>query len=452
MPSKNINISGLELLKILPDLLLNAPDTLTKISAGQKNILKIGFNKDYFLFLTQPDQYKYVLKTNSSNYPRGKSAADLKPILGNGIFISGEEDWKRQRHYLAPAFHTKFFEDFYPIVNDEVERFIFHINRVAEKGLSVNFSFELKKLAARISFRTMFINDKELLKDDLLHALDMIYENASFYKHSMRQAFRLLFKREDAFGYGRKVKPAFELIDRAARDIFERCHHGEAVPMEFVRVLVEEVNAGRIDRQEAVDEIKNIIFAGYDTVGETLTWLWFVISSESKYSQMVRDEVYAVCKGLPPALSQLSDLSMLLMFIKETMRLYPVVWAFHRIAKEDDEIEGYKVKRNEWIMMSPYVMHRNPDFWPDPDRFNPFRFEGDNNTVPVRYDYLPFGQGPHVCLGNRLGMFELQVILGTIIQNYNFVFEKKHPGITADILIRQKKKLYMDILKVAHYA
>lgn len=431
----------------LPGLLKNAPDTLTSISSGEKDILRVGFNKDYFLFLTRPEHYKYVLKTNSPNFPRGKSAGDLKPILGNGIFISGEDDWKRQRHYLAPAFHTKFFEEFYPIVLEETGLFIGMLENAASKGIRPNFSFELKKLAARISFRTMFVNEKDLLKDELLHALDMIYENASFYKHSMRLAFRLLFKREDAFGYGSKVKPAFELIDKTAWAIFEDSLAGRKQPMEFVRVLIEEVNGGRIEKQEAVDEIKNIIFAGYDTVGETLTWLWFKLSKEKKYRQILRDEVYSKCGGDAPKYEQLQEMNMLLMFIKETMRLYPVVWAFHRIARENDEIEGYPVKKNEWIMMSPYVLHRNRDLWNEPLAFNPHRFEGDNNTVPVRYDYLPFGQGPHVCLGNRLGMFELQVIIGTIVQKYDFVYEKEHPGVFADILIRQKNKLFMDVVK-----
>ena len=445
---KTTRIDGLQLISNLPGLLSNAPDTLTNIAAKNKGVLRVGFSKDYFLFLTHPDQYKYVLKTNSANYPRGKSAADLKPILGNGIFISEDDDWKRQRHYLAPAFHTKFFEDFYPIVLDEVERFSVLLAASAAAGNRLNYSFELKKLAARISFRTMFVNDVNLLNDDLLHALDEIYENASFYKHSMRQAFKLLFRREDAFGYGSGVKPAFEMIDKTAWRIFERCESGESTPMEFIRVLLEETTAGRIPRQEAVDEIKNIIFAGYDTVGETLTWLWYCLSKEEKYTNRMREDIAAKCSGSAPTYDILPELSTLLMFIKETMRLYPVVWAFHRIAREDDEIEGYAVKKKEWIMMSPYVLHRNPELWPEPYKFNPLRFEGDNNPVPARYDYLPFGQGPHVCLGNRLGMFELQVIAGTLIQKYDFKYEREHPGIFADILIRQKNKLFMDVKKV----
>ncbi|MBI2418052.1 MAG: cytochrome P450 [Ignavibacteriales bacterium] len=440
-------IKGLQLLSLLPRMLYNLPDTLAELAQSGEGIMKIGFDKSNFIFISEPEYIKHILKTNVQNYSRGKSAMELKPILGNGIFISGENDWKRQRQAVSTAFHAKYFDDFYPIIIDELEIFGAVLETAVKTGGHVNFTYQLKKLAARISYRTMFINNPAIDVEVILPALDKVYDYVSFYRHSVREATKLVFGKETKLGTPRDIWAAFDLLHRFSVQIFETAEQGKAEPMVFLQTLLDASRQGGCSKEEAIDQVKNIVFAGYDTVGETFGWLWYCLAKYPEHVQKVREEVFSMCNGSAPLHDQLGNLPELLMFIKEVMRIYPVVWTFHRLTGEDDVIDGYQLHKGDWIMISPYVIHRNPAYWPNPLVFDPNRFAGDMNPVPVRFDYLPFGQGPHTCLGNRLGMFEMQLVVAALIQKYDFISTDAFPGIKSDILLRQRKPLMMKVVK-----
>lgn len=442
------HIKGVRLAALLPKMLGNLPDTLSTLAQQYQGIVKMGYDTTSFIFIDEPEYIKHILKTNVQNYSRGKSAIDLKPMLGNGIFISNEEDWKRQRQAVSPAFHSKFFSDFNPIIADEVLGFTIMLRSAAKAGQAVNISYQVKRLAARISYRTMFIDNKNIDIDTVLPTLDRVYEFASFYHHTIREAISLVFGKHSRFTKNKKTEAAFTYLHNFSEQILVDGEVGNHQVQVFLQTLIDEMRAGSVSREEVVDQIKNIVFAGYDTVGESLSWIWYCLAAYKPEVSRARDEINRVCNGRMAGMEDFQNLPYLLMFVKEAMRIFPVVWAFHRMAVEDDIIDGYEIKKKDWVIVSPYVIHRNAKYWSVPMKFDPMRFEGEANMVPVRYDYLPFGQGPHTCLGNRLAMFEIQLILSLIIPAFEFDYTGTMPAMKSDILLRQKNPMYMNVKEI----
>jgi len=161
-----------------------------------------------------------------------------------------------------------------------------------------------------------------------------------------------------------------------------------------------------VRRRRLRDELLTILLAGHETTASTLSWAWYLIDQHPEVGERMREEAAEVLGDRLPVLDDLHRLPYTTMVIQETMHLYPPVWALTRRAVAADEVGGYRVPAGADVMICPYTLHRHPGFWPDPQRFDPLRFEQANADLTHRYAYIPFGAGPRVCVGSHLGMME----------------------------------------------
>jgi cytochrome P450 len=172
--------------------------------------------------------------------------------------------------------------------------------------------------------------------------------------------------------------------------------------------------------EQISDESVTLFSTGYETIAAVLTWTWYLLAGHHDVYQKVQQEVDNVLKGRPPVYTDLAQLPYCSQVFKETMRLYPPAYAISRVALRDIKIGDYLIHKRQTVVVAPYVLHRNQDYFPDPEQFNPERFTPENEERLPRYSYLPFGAGPRICIGNYFAMMEMHLLLATLAQRVTF--------------------------------
>jgi cytochrome P450 len=175
--------------------------------------------------------------------------------------------------------------------------------------------------------------------------------------------------------------------------------------------------SGMSDRQLR-DEVMTLVLAGHETTALALTWTWYLLAEHPQVEPGLRAELNGVLKGRPPELADVARLPFTNAVIAEVLRLYPPVWAIGREAIENTRIGEMAVQRGTVVLFSPWTMHRDERFFPEPDAFRPERWlDGLASRLP-RFAYYPFGGGPRQCIGNVFALTEGALLLATIAQRY----------------------------------
>jgi len=162
---------------------------------------------------------------------------------------------------------------------------------------------------------------------------------------------------------------------------------------------------------EVRDELLTMFFAGHETSAAALAWAWYLLAGHPLVLERLRAELSTVVGDRDATMADLPQLPLLGQVVKETLRLYPPAWVFDRSPLRDLTLAGYTIPQGANVLFSPWVVHRDPARWPDPDEFRPERFD----APPPRSSYLPFGDGPRMCVGNRFAEAELTLVLATML-------------------------------------
>ena len=171
-----------------------------------------------------------------------------------------------------------------------------------------------------------------------------------------------------------------------------------------------------MDDRQLRDEAMTILLAGHETTANALTFTWLLLSRYPAALRELRAELAQVLGGRNPTADDLPKLAQTRRILQEAMRLYPPAWIIGRSAKGPDQIGGYEIPARSIVFVSPYVVHRHPELWSDPEGFDPQRFARE----PARGAYLPFGAGPRMCIGNGFASMEAELVLATMAQRVRF--------------------------------
>ena len=194
----------------------------------------------------------------------------------------------------------------------------------------------------------------------------------------------------------------------------------------FITACDDDTGEGMTE-QQLRDEVITFIGAGVETSAQALSWTWYLLASYPEVADRVQAELRTVLGTRPPTPADLPHLSYCRMVLDEALRLYPPAAILPRQANAADVLGGYAVPKNAVVLMSQYVTHRHPDFWPEPERFCPERFNATQVAARHRFAYLPFGEGPRVCIGKPFALMEMQLALATIAQTYNLRLLAERP-------------------------
>jgi cytochrome P450 len=365
--------------------------------------------------LYHPDAIKHVLQDNNRNYWKGGLIGRVKPLIGEGLFTSEGDFWRRQRRLAQPAFHRHRVEGFATIMSEAGRRMVEDLEPAAATGAPVDFMEHMSRVTLRIVGQALFgidlIGEAASVGRNMLAALQFVSEEVFYLLPSalfVPTPRNLRFRRARAE------------LDRVVLGIIEqrrRAGGGDDLLAMLMEARDADTGEGMSDRQLR-DEVMTFVLAGHETTAVTLAWACLLLAQHPAVADAVRHEVSAALGKRAPALSDLARLPLTRRVIDETLRLYPPVAAISRETYAPDEIDGYAIPARSGVMMSAYVTHRHPAFWRDPERFDPDRFLPENSANRPRFAYFPFGGGPRLCIGNEFALMEAQILLAMIMQRY----------------------------------
>jgi cytochrome P450 len=209
-------------------------------------------------------------------------------------------------------------------------------------------------------------------------------------------------------------------------------------------MAVDEGDGTGMSDEQVRDEVLTLILAGHETTANALTWTWYLLSEHPEIERRMHAEIDSVLDGRLPGYEDYPRLPFVESVFSESMRLYPPAWAIGRRAKADYEVGGYTIPARSILLLSPYVTHRNPRWWPDPERFDPDRWTPERREQRPKFAYFPFGGGSRVCIGERFAWLEGVLLLAAIAQRWRFRLAPGHPvAHQAAITLRTKHGMRM---------
>jgi cytochrome P450 len=419
-------IKGYPLIGVAPEFFLNPIQLLqraTKEYPGEVAVLNLGPIKTYLV--THPNHVQHVLNDNCNNFGKGEMMwKAVRRVMGNGILTSEGESWFRSRRLMQPLFAAKQINAFTELIVDLLTDSVANFEVAADNG-SIDMAKEMLLLTQRILLGTLFGSSLERCKSEALaDALQVIAREVG------RRMFLSFLPTIVPLPGERALCNAIQTVDNIILSVIrERRQSGKDYNDLLGRLLHardDESNTGMND-QQLRDECVSIYLAGVDTTATALTWIWYLLDEHPEVNCKLRAEINAVLDKRQPTFAAIANLQYTKLVIQEALRLYSPPWIFTRAAQADDLIDGYPIKAGATVLLSPLSTHRLPEFWDQPEVFAPERFASKNSTHQHPYAYIPFGGGPHHCIGKHLSMMEMQLIVSMIVQKYQLRRVPGHP-------------------------
>lgn len=392
----------------------------------------------HLVLVNRPEDVRHVLVQNRDNYRKSPSYEILREVLGNGLVTSEGDFWRRQRKLAQPAFHHQSLAGF----ADTMGRLAAELADDWTRAPGVrDMHGEMMHVTLRIVGHTLMSTELGDDAGDIRDSLDVVLKLANEI-----ETFLFLPRWLPTPGKIR-ARRAIETLDRIVyRMIAERRRAADPGTDLLGMLMAATDGAEQMTDQQLRDELMTLVLAGHETTANALTFTLWLLARHPEINERLRAELDEVIGDRPPTVADLKSLPYTEQVIKESMRIYPPVWMIERIAGSDDELGGYRVPKGHLIGVSPWTLHRDPDVWPDPERFDPGRFTEKACAGRNRYSYLPFGGGQRTCIGNAFAMMEAKILLATFASRCDIeLADKRAIELEPSITLRPKRGLRLAI-------
>jgi cytochrome P450 len=383
----------------------------------------------YDYIINNPEDIKRVMLSNHRNYTKGNGMDRVKILLGNGIMTSEGDFWRRQRRMMQPSFHRRVIDQFAALISEVNEKYADRWAAAAARGEPVNISSDSSELTLEIVLRSIFGTDLERLEKMM---------GVNPFEVVAKQSNRDL---KFAFQFRSLARLVGELIQRRRREAEEH--------VDFLGMLMltrdRETDQPMADK-ELIDEVLTLIVAGHETTAAALTWTWYLVGTHDEAAERLQAEADAMNPAGSLGLDAAESLSFTHQVLQESLRLYPPGWLLSRRALEADELGGFPIAPRTDVLISPYMLHRHPQYWSDPEEFLPERFAGPDAEERHRFAYIPFAVGPRHCIGENIAMFEMLVHMHAMTRRFRLARATEEPiQFEAQINLRPRSNLMMTV-------
>ncbi len=461
-------------------------DGYVRLAASYGDTIAVPYAPRHsFFMLSLPEHAEHVLATNQDNYVKAVTYRPLRALIGDGLLTSEGERWRRHRRLVQPVFSRQHVTVFGPAMTQASRRLTARWDSIAQ-GTVINVAGQMSAVALDIAGRALFGSDLSSDAELMARAMDAgqrVATLASFlpltWGPASTRALKAVARRvghtpEGIEGpVGRIVaerRAAYRPGTTNGRAAIPHTNHslnanGEALaspdadsPGDLLEVLLtaRAADGSPLTDAEVGDEVATFMLAGHETSANTLSWSLALLSAYPSARQQLEAEVDAVLGDRDPDAGDVDKLPWTRAVVAEAMRLYPPAWTIERNALADDEVAGVPVPAGSLVAVPPYLVHRHPDFWPDPAGFDPRRFLRDGEApswpaaAPVRhrYAYIPFGGGRRACVGASFAELETVLVLAAIARRYRLELTASGiPVPTANITLRPGRGLPMRLLR-----
>jgi len=365
--------------------------------------------------LTHPDHIEMVLVRNAANFQKSRDYRALRFILGNGLLTNEGASWQKQRQLIQPAFRHENIAQYAEIMADSTAT---HLARWKD-GEHRDLHHEMAEL-------TLDIVTKSLFGTKLAHDARGIGEEISAVMERFFVLAALSFLLPDGIAAPKtpRLLRSKKNLDVVVTSIIRQRKTSRTTANDLLQRLLDaqDEQGSRMSDEQLREEIMTLFLAGHETTANALTWTWYLLAQNPQVEHALAAELDGVLGGRAPTLADLPRLPYTEMVVKESMRLYPPAWGIGRRALQEFELGGYRIPARTNVLIMQWLTHRDPRFFPDPERFDPERWRDDpvrKGKIP-RFAYFPFAGGPRVCIGAGFAMMEATLLLATIAQRYRF--------------------------------
>jgi cytochrome P450 len=378
---------------------------------------KIG--PHHIVFLNHPEYIREVLVVQNENFIKERTVQRTKMLLGEGMITSEGAAHRAQRTTAQPAFHRQRIGEYGRVIVEEAV----HIRDSWRPGEQRDIAIDMMHLTLNVVARTLFATD---LRDEVYELAAAINRIMGLYNFlvMLPAAEWLVHLRPPglaAFVRARKRIDAvvYRMIDAHQRSGLDR---GSLLDL----MLAASPANDEASRQSLRDQVITIFLAGYETVANALSWTWYLLSENPDCEARLHGEVNGLLSGRLPAAADVSALGYTENVMAESLRLYPPAWAMGRYARNDFALGDYFLPARTTVLISQFVTHRDPRYFPDPLRFDPDRFSAEGKAQRRKFTYFPFGAGARQCIGESFAWMEGVLILATLAQKWRLRLLPNH--------------------------
>lgn len=373
-----------------------------------------------------PDAIKHMLLENLDDYPKSIVTKNLlRPAIGDSLFIAEGAHWRWQRRTVAPVFSHRNVMNLAPIMGAAADR---SCARIAAAGpRAVDMADDMVRTTFDVISEVTFSGDGTFDAGAVHASIDAYIAEAGKISLFDILGFPDWVPRPGRMMSGGAVKQMKRVADDAVEA--RRARGAKDVPdlLDLLLAGEDPETKRQMNTAELRDNLLTFIVAGHETTALTLAWSLYLCAFDQDVQDRARAEAQSVLQGRTASGEDVANLPFIRMIADEALRLYPPAAMVSRTAQVDDTLCGRKVKAGDTVIIPIYALHRNKLLWDDPDAFRPDRF-ADRKAVP-RYAYLPFGDGPRICIGASFALQESVIILATLLSRFRF---KPVPGRNPD--------------------
>jgi cytochrome P450 len=415
---------------------------LSGLAAGQGDVAAFRIGSTQAVLLSNPDDIRDVLVTQSRSFGNGIGRERMKPLLGEGLLTSDGAFHLRQRRLAAPAFHRQRIAAYGATMAALAEQH--HAAWCA--GQEVDFAQEMMRLTLRIAGQTLFAADTTAATDEVSAAVHELMGMFSFATPGFLRALEVL-----PLPHVRRFNAARARLDRIIYQIIAERRaagddRGDLLSMLIAARDAEGDGSGMSDEQLR-DEALTIFLAGHETTANALSWTFYLLSQNPHVAERLHAELDAALAGRAPTPADLPGLRYAEQVLAESMRLYPPAWTVGRRAREPFTVSGGTFPAGTWVIMSQWVVHHDPRHYPDPYRFDPERFAPEARAARPKFAYFPFGGGPRRCIGEQFAWMEGTLLLASIARRWRPALLPGHPVVLQpSVTLRPRHGLRMRLL------
>lgn len=419
-----------------------------------------------YCLVNHPDHIRRVLQENYRNYPKGPGYERLRVLLGQGLLTNEGASWHRQRKLAQPAFHQARIVEFSKTVAKLARELADEWGDRIKCDPVIDVALEMNKIALHIVGETLLGADPSSrasqIRDSLLEVLRFSEKRGMNWLRIIDVLFsskdrNIAFKLEKILPTPANIKfqVALKSLDQLVMEVIRNRREerkkvsAESSSRDLLSLFMEaqdEDDGTQMSDQQLRDEIMSILMAGHETTATALTWTWHLLSQYPEETRKMEQEIDRVLTNREIQFEDLAKLEYTHHVFSESIRYYPPFWRYTRQALKPDRLGEYEIPEGTVMIVSPYVTHRNPVYWKEPEKFSPARFMEPGSADRHRFAFIPFGAGPRVCIGANFAVMESMMVLATLarrfrlqtLPNFRFDFE-------ANITLRPSPGLSMKV-------
>lgn len=398
------------------DLLSLLPGAAFSMAVGE-----LGYSRRSIKLFNDPALIREILEDPNEIFPKSDlMVGALEPLIGESIFVTDGEKWRRQRAMIDPAFTLMRLTLAFAAMTAAVEAFEARLQAAAASGEAISLDFAMSQLTADIICRTVFSVSLET------EVAREVFEDFALFERDVAQVkiWRLII---DPAWTKPKQEPA--VLAACARI---RAHLGALIDTHLAPgaayndiasavIAARDADTGQpFTREELIDQLGVFFLAGHETTASALTWAFYLLAQRPDVLARLRGEVAEVVGEGPVSFEHAKRLGFIRAVFKETLRLYPPITFLPRVALKAARVGKWRVRRGALIMISPWTVQRHRAYWREPDAFDPERFLPERESEVVPGAYIPFGHGPHTCVGAGFAALESALILAQLARRFEF--------------------------------